>query len=117
MSVTDLPTGLWLDGELRRLQAQGVYITLIHKGNHASGTILLQMRRRGGVSALYSQARAANGKLAWLPAFNGEEVADDKADAYIRQALAFDSDAWAVEIETDDKEIPLGDFAVLPPAL
>lgn len=107
MSDNRLPTALWVEAEMRRLQSQGVFVTLLNKGNHASGSVILQLRRRGGISHIYTQARDVQGRLGWLPALNGEAVADMDADAYIRRALAFDADAWALEIETDAADIPL----------
>lgn len=108
MSDNRLPTSLWVDAEMRRLQTAGVYVTLLNKGNAASGTMILKLRRRFGISHVYTQARDGAGRLCWLPALNGEAVADEAADAYIRSALRFDPDAWALEIETEAEEIPIG---------
>ena len=100
--MDQIPTHIWLDGQIRRLAAQGVFATVIKRGNPASGAIILQCRYRDGNSHVYTQVRDARGQLAWLPAMAGNAVADMAADAYIRDAIAFDADAWAVEIECDD---------------
>lgn len=96
-----IPTHIWLDGQIRRLAALGVPAMVIKRGNPASGTIILQCRARGGGSRVFTQARDANAALIWLPALSGKSVADAAADAYIRDAIAFDADAWAIEIEWD----------------
>ncbi len=100
----EIPTHIWLDGQIRRLAATGVYATVIKRGNPASGTLILQCRGRDGHSQVYTQARDAQSRLIWLPAMAGKSVADSEADAYIQGAIAFDADAWAVEVEWNDPD-------------
>lgn len=54
-----------------------------------------------------SQARDAEGEMGWLAAFEGREVADAEADAYLARLTGRDPDAWAVEIESKDGALPL----------
>ncbi|MES2729454.1 MAG: DUF1491 family protein [Pseudomonadota bacterium] len=98
-----IPTHIWLDSQIRRLSLLGHYVMIVRRGNPSSGTIILQCRYRDGTSHIYTQTRDATGELAWLTALSGNAVADRDADAYIRDAIAFDPDAWAVEIAWDNK--------------
>lgn len=103
-----LPTKLWLDAHLRAHAALGQSYYIVHRGDNASGTIVLKLilgRKEG--CRVYSQARDNEGELAWLPAFEGRIVSETEADAYIQRLTARDPDLWGVEVESPTGTLPL----------
>ncbi len=103
----DLPTRLWLDGHLRQLAAQGVFYTIVHKGDESRGTVALKLNlgRASGCRVLI-QARSPEGALGWLAAFENALVAEEQADTYLTRLVDRDPDVWVVEIESRDGSHP-----------
>ena len=97
-----LPAELWVMAHLRRCAAEAVPATVARRGDAHGGSVLLKLWLRGAGCRVLAQTRDAAGRLAWLPAFSGEAVAEPEADAYIERAVSRDPDLWVVEIEHAD---------------
>ncbi len=99
MTDDRLPTGLWVDAQLRHLTETGTPYYVVNKGAYASGTVILKLNAlEKGVQVL-SQQRDLQGQMGWMPVLNGGWVAESEADAYIRRAVDRDPDVWVIEIE------------------
>ena len=110
MSDDRLPTGLWVDTHLRRLNAQGQAYYVTHRGNHASGVVLLKISALDGSCRLLIQQRNfETDKLEWTAALPEEDVLESKADDYIKRAVSRDPDLWVIEIENRNKENPFSE--------
>lgn len=94
-----IPTALWVDAHLRRLGQQGIPYYIASKGAYASGTVLLKLNGLEEGCLLLQQQRDINGVMGWMALHDGEKLAEDQADEYIRRAVDRDSDLWVVEIE------------------
>lgn len=94
-----LPTGVWVDAHLRRLNMQAVPYYIMHKGNHGSGIVMLKLNGLQGDVRLLIQQRDWDGNMQWMAALEQEMVAEKDADAYIRRSLDRDPDLWVIEIE------------------
>ena len=108
MSTTNnrLPTSLWVEAQLRRLNAAAVPYYIVHKGDHAGGLVVLKLNgRESGVSVLIQQ-RGLDGVMGWAHALPEETVEEADADAYIQRALSRDPDLWVIEIEDPARENP-----------
>lgn len=105
--MTRIDTKLWLDGHLRQLAAQGVFHTIVHKGDATRGAVALKlnMGREKGCRVL-TQAYDLEGEQGWLPALGGGAVPEAEADAYLQRLSARDADLWVVEIESRDGAHP-----------
>ena len=99
MSDDRLPTGLWLEAQLRRLTEKGTSYYIANKGAYASGTILLKLNTIENGCLVLTQIRDLNGALSWMNALKTERVAEPEADAYIRRAVDRDPDLWVIEID------------------
>jgi hypothetical protein len=99
MDKNELPTGLWLEAHLRRLDQQSISYYVINRGNHGSGTILLKLNGLGSGLKLLQQERNLEGHLIWVDALNAPLAEESKIDDYIRRAIARDPDIWVIEIE------------------
>lgn len=102
MSDDRLPTGLWVEGHLRQLNAKGVAHYVINTGAHSSGTVLLKLIHPGQACRLLSQQRNLEGEMGWVHALGQEEIEEADADAYIARTLDRDPDVWVIEIEDKD---------------
>ena len=70
-----------------------------HKGNRASGTLLLKINQFEDGCRVLSQMRDLDGVMGWITAFDGACVPEPEADAYIGRSIGRDPDLWVVEIE------------------
>ncbi|HOO51205.1 MAG TPA: DUF1491 family protein [Alphaproteobacteria bacterium] len=101
-----IPTSLWLDAHLRRLNEQGKGYYIVNKGAFAAGTILLKIALLDGTARLLTQIRNMDGQLCWMTALKDEISSEKDVDAYIQRAIDRDPDLWAIEIEDRMGENP-----------
>ena len=106
MSDDRLPTDVWVMAHVRRCSAEGIPVTVVHRGDGDRGTVLLKLFLQGRGCRLLSQSRDLDGRLGWLPALDGAVVDEGEADAYIARAVARDPDLWVIEIEERDGRHP-----------
>lgn len=106
MSDDRLPTGLWVDAQLRHLTEKGTPYYIINKGAYAGGTVILKLNSLTEGCQILTQVRDMDGKLGWLIALSGGWVAESEADAYIRRAVDRDPDVWVIEVEDRSKINP-----------
>jgi hypothetical protein len=99
MTDDRLPTGLWVEAQLRRLIETGTPYYVVNKGAYASGTVILKLNALENGVQILSQQRDLKGEMGWMPVLNGGWVAESEADAYIRRAVDRDPDVWVIEIE------------------
>ena len=96
-----LKAGLWVKATLRLADGNGRPGAVLRKGDADAGGVLVVLRGREGLSVL-SQARDADGALAWLRATGAAPVDQAAADSYIARQVRFDPDLWVVEFEAPD---------------
>lgn len=101
-----LPTALYVDAHLRRLDAAGVYYYILQRGAYASGTILLKINGFENGCVLLQQQRNLDGQMGWMKMLKGDTGSESDADAYIQRAIARDPDLWAIEVENRALENP-----------
>lgn len=97
-----LPTDLWVRAHLRRCFAEGVFATVVHRGDATGGLLVIKLNRLEHGCRVLTQTRDLDGNIAWMPAMKGELVSEADADAYIERAVKRDPDLWVVEIEGRD---------------
>lgn len=101
-----LPTSIWVDAHLRRLNEIGQGYYVLNKGAFAAGTVIVKINLLDGFSRLLTQIRDMDGNLGWMNATKEERVAETDADAYIRRAVDRDPDIWVVEVEDREGNNP-----------
>jgi hypothetical protein len=94
-----LPTEMWVKAHLRRLSIDGIGAVVVRRGEAMGGSLLLKLNQRDLGCRVLTQARAPDGTLGWLAAFEGKMVEEAEADAYIARATGRDPDLWVVEID------------------
>ena len=101
-----LPTALLVEATLTPLNGRGIFYYITNKGNHASGVIMLKLSDTKGQCSLLIQQRDLEGVMGWMHVLGEEVVEEQKADDYIRRAIARDPDIWVIEIEDPDRHNP-----------
>ncbi len=107
MSDDRLPTHLWVEAHLIRLNAQGQAYYITNKGEQNSGMLLLKLADTRGLCRLLIQQRDfITNKMGWASALAEETVEEAKADEYICRAIERDPDLWVIEIEGSEMQNP-----------
>lgn len=106
MQEERLPTALWVEAHLRRLNADGRNYYITQTGNYASGVVLVKISALDGTCRLLIQQRDLDGNLGWTAAMKQETVEEKTADEYIARATSRDPDLWVIEIEDREKNNP-----------
>lgn len=101
-----LPTALWIDAHLRKLNASGQMYYVVNKGAYASGTVLIKVTNTQEGCFVYQQQRNLEGEMGWMTLFRGKAVEEKDADDYIRRAIDRDPDLWVIEVEGPRAENP-----------
>lgn len=94
-----LPTRLWIEGHLRRLDTKGIPYYVFNTGAYASGGVILKIVAPRVACRIVQQQRDATGRLGWMVLFEGNGTEEPDADALLRRAVQRDPDIWAIEIE------------------
>ena len=94
-----IPTYLWVEAEIRRLQSLGLAVYVAHGGDKIGGMVLQKISDMSGACKLMGQQRDLLGKLVWINALQDDIVPESEADKYIEKSLQRDPDLWVVEIE------------------
>ncbi|MCK6418453.1 MAG: DUF1491 family protein [Alphaproteobacteria bacterium] len=109
MTQARIPTGFWLEGRLRDLNARGGAYYVLQRGDSQSGVILMKISDCAGICRLLIQERNLEGILAWADALGEEKVEESRADAYIARARSRDPDLWVVEVEDRGLQNPFAE--------
>ncbi|MEM9740818.1 MAG: DUF1491 family protein [Pseudomonadota bacterium] len=96
-----LPTGLWADALLRRVQNAGAAAFVIQKGDGERGDVLIKVATLdGGAVAYVPSINFETGDRHFVDlAARGIDKTEQAIDAYILRARARDLDLWVIEIE------------------
>lgn len=113
MDDVRLPTALWVDAHVRRLNENGQGYYILHRGAYAAGMVLVKVNLLNGLADLWVQTRGLDGELGWMRAVGEGVVAESDADAYIRRAVDRDPDLWVIEVESREGKNPFEGKVVL----
>ena len=94
-----LPAHLEVAGLIRRVQAEGGFATVLQKGEHDAGTIMIVLTERGGHSRIYERMPQLDGARQWecskkQDADNAREIGD-----FVSRRMVQDPDLWIVELD------------------
>ena len=104
MSDDRLPTSLWVDAHLRRLDLEAIPYYVVNKGAPSSGTVMVKINGLGNGCILLQQQRDFDGEMGWMKMLDGEE--EKQIDVHIRRCLDRDPDLWVIEVEDSKLENP-----------
>lgn len=99
MSVR-LPSKIWVDALVRRVELGGGYAYIVSKGDAERGDVLVKLACLDGRAALLAPSPLSfeERQFDWLP--EAKAWAEERdVDALIAKRKSYDPDLWVVEIE------------------
>jgi hypothetical protein len=95
--VSRLAAGIWVAAYLTRLQAEGIPVYVVARGDDTAGAVLVKLATMDGRAVAYQRvADLMTGARKWDVLAEGPEA---DVDAAISRQKAFDPDLWVIEVE------------------
>ena len=94
-----LPAHLEVSSLIRRVQSEGGFAAVLHKGERDAGTILVVLAENGANMRLFERMPQLDGTRAWSQA--KEQVTDNPSEfqEYLERRSSQDPDLWIVELD------------------
>ena len=98
-----LPTKVWVDALVRRVQIAGAAAFVLQRGDESRGDVLIKVSDLQGAARVYAPRTSMEGERIFVD-LESQNIgpAETDADDYVRRARERDSDLWVVEIEDRD---------------
>lgn len=92
-----LTAEFWVMAYLARLQLEGIYAHVAHKGDPTAGAIAVKVATMDGNGSLFMRNYDGEGRRVWAQVLDG--APENEVDAYTSRQRTYDRDLWVVEIE------------------
>ena len=99
-----LPTSLEVAATIRRVQANGDFAAILHRGDEDRGALLLMVASRGAHIACLERILGPSGDYVWQRTGPPESAGSDQIAHFLAQRARFDEDFWAIELDIADAE-------------
>lgn len=104
MDDARLPAHLEVGGLVRRINAEGGFAMVLHKGEPDAGTILIVLAENGVKPRVYERMPQADGRRKWTLIKSQASDSKEKIDEYLTRRSNQDRDLWIVELDIPDGE-------------
>ena len=104
MSSGRLPAKLEITGLGRRIEAEGGFATIVHRGDPEGGSLLLLVTSRGRHIACLERILGMSGAYEWRGTGPDESANSAEVAAFLAKRVQFDPDLWAMELDIADPE-------------
>jgi hypothetical protein len=95
--MTRLASGVWVSAYLARLQAEGIPVYVVARGDATAGAVLVKLATLDGKAVAFQRvADLMTGARKWDVLAEGAEA---EVDAAIARQRGFDPDLWVIEVE------------------
>lgn len=95
--MSRLAAGFWVAAYLARLQAAGIPVYVVARGDETAGAVLVKLATMDGqAQAFHRVADLMSGTRRWDVLAEGPEA---EVDAAIGRQRSFDPDLWVIEVE------------------
>jgi len=92
-----LAAGIWVSAYLARLQAEGISVYILHRGDETAGAVVVKLATMDGqAQAFHRVPDLVTGGRNWSVLAEGDERSVDES---ITRQRSFDPDLWVVEVE------------------
>ena len=99
-----LSSAMLVSALIRRVNAEGGFGTVIHRGDDQAGAILVECADRGAPDLLLERATALDGSDGWRTlSMPGDADAAGQADRIARRRQS-DPDLWVIELDIADAQ-------------
>lgn len=92
-----LTADFWIAAYLARLQQDGIYAHIAHKGDPTAGAIAVKLATMDGYASLFMRNYDGEGQRVWSRVMDG--AAEREVDEYVARQRGYDRDLWVVEVE------------------
>lgn len=99
-----LPAHLEASAILRLAESEGGFATVLAKGEHDAGTILVVTLCRGSDGTLYERMPQLDGTRKFLAAKRENTENNGEFSEYLARRRAQDPDSWLIEVDIADPE-------------
>lgn len=98
-----LPTKVWVDALVRRVQVAGASAFILQRGDDSRGDVLVKVSDLSGMARAYVPRTSMEGTRIFVD-LESQGVGPDEAgvDDYVRRTAERDRDLWVIEIEDRD---------------
>ncbi len=98
-----LPTKVWVDALVRRVQVAGASAFILQRGDESRGDVLVKVSDLTGMARAYVPRTSMEGTRIFVD-LESQGVGPDEAgvDDYVRRTAGRDRDLWVIEIEDRD---------------
>ena len=93
-----LTSDFWVAAYLARLEGEGVYAHVAHKGDPTAGAIAVKLATMDGKASLFTKTYDADGQRIWDCRL--DMVEETEVDSAIERQRGFDRDLWVIEVES-----------------
>ncbi|MBV7408440.1 DUF1491 family protein [Maritimibacter sp. DP1N21-5] len=108
--MSRLATGLWVSAYLARLQAEGISVYIVARGDATAGAVLVKLATMDGKATAFQRSvDLITGERRWMELTSGDEPMVDES---IRKQRSFDPDLWVIEVEDARGRHMLGDMGL-----
>ncbi|MCJ2182217.1 DUF1491 family protein [Novosphingobium sp. 1949] len=94
-----LPAHLEVSGLIRRVEAEGGFGMVLHKGERDAGTIIVVLTCRGQDSAAYERMPQLDGTRHWTLSKAQDPVDPFAFSEFLDRRARQDPDVWIVELD------------------
>ena len=98
-----LPTKVWVDALVRRVQVAGASAFVLQRGDESRGDVLIKVSDLTGLARAYVPRTSMEGTRIFVDLESQGVGPDETAvDDYVRRTADRDRDLWVIEIEDRD---------------
>lgn len=94
-----LTTQMLVSALLRRVEREGGFATVLHKGDPIGGVILVQLLHHGTFQGLLERMTGLDGHQSLVPCGPQSSSQDIEINDYISRRRRSDPDLWLVELD------------------
>lgn len=92
-----LTSDFWVAAYLARLQGEGIFAHVAHKGDPTAGAIAIKLATMDGKASLFTRSYDGDGARIWDCMKDAEPERD--VDEAVNKQRQFDRDLWVIEVE------------------
>jgi hypothetical protein len=88
----------------RRIESEGGFAAVLHKGDRERGSLLLIIRERGQYVTCLERMLSLDGSYAWTRGGPVSSADEPELTDFIKRRIRFDEDSWLIELDIAQPE-------------
>ena len=104
MTEHRLSSSVEATGLVRRVESEGGFAAILHKGDADRGALLLVIRVRGQYVACLERTLGFDGRYAWGRTGPERDDGPETLAEFLDRRVKFDSDSWLIELDIAQPE-------------